>query len=121
MIMPLARVRMITIALYFCVNEDLAADETQNSTLHQALAFLYPEGVPANFQSQRAALVQKPAQPHRRLGSYNGGHSTSHDPDLRERLTQLVKTLDVEVFDRKVASAQRKVKCGDTGRNEDGA
>ena len=94
--------------------EELAAEVTQNSTLHQALAFLYPEGVPANIQSQRAALVQKPAKIHRRLGSYDGGHSTSHDPGLRERLTQLVKTLDAEVFDHKVASTQRKIKCGDT-------
>jgi hypothetical protein len=44
--------------------------------------------------------------------AYHGGHATSHDPDLRQRLTRLVTELDRDVFDGRISSTDKLIGCG---------
>ena len=48
----------------------------------------------------------------RRLGGYEGGHATSHDPELRQRLRQIIESLDHTLFGHLIATAQSKLNCG---------
>jgi hypothetical protein len=44
--------------------------------------------------------------------AYHGGHATSHDPELRQRLVRLVKELDRDVFDRRITAIDKLIGCG---------
>lgn len=47
--------------------------------------------------------------------SYEGGHATDHDPELRARLREIVYRLDAEVFDNTVAKSNAVFGCGKPG------
>ena len=40
-----------------------------------------------------------------------GGHATSHDPELRQRLRQLIEQFDTQIFGGRIADAQSKLNC----------
>lgn len=83
--------------------EDLASDDSaaKAAAQGQMLDFLY------NTTDARAALLDGG---HRRA-AYEGGHATSHDPALRERLIGVIQRLDEEHYKGDIAWLNETMPC----------
>lgn len=103
--------------LFLCY-EDL--ERSPNATKAQVLDFLYPGDPPSRRRRQRndfgstwesisGGRRQRKSQ---RYLQYEGGHATSHDPELRQRLRASIETIDTNLFGNRVALAQAKLNCG---------
>lgn len=73
----------------------------EEASFYRMMDFLYPGGHD----------YELPIRPPK--GEYSGSHSTSHDPELRDRLLLLVKRLDDEIFGGVLADMQAAFRCGE--------
>lgn len=90
--------------LFVCFDE-LSHLATQAKTLQSMRQWLYPyKKSDKSFKNNTS--MQKP-----QTGNYQGGHSTSKDPNLRIRLLNLIATLDQQVFQNRVAEATALLGC----------
>ena len=96
--------------------EDLASKSTSSSTMEQIIAFLMNYETINNVKSSvrhsesdtgrnQAAYAGKNSQ------KYEGGHSTSHDPNLRQRLLRTVEQIDREFYNNDIAWLASALPC----------
>ena len=78
--------------------QELSQPDTQTVTFQHIVDWLYPGG---------HAFPMPPEMDH----EYSGGHSTSKDSTVRERLYNIVKAYDVKLFNRTLASTNKLFGC----------
>lgn len=115
------RARMEKKSMFICF-EDWMNSSRRDELYNQALQFLYPGG-----GSDRARWTKKiygsnntsdnnPTTPTEATTAavveYDGGHSTDHNPELRDRLVKLIRQLDAEVFNFTVEKSNDVFGCG---------
>ena len=89
--------------LFVCY-EDLAGDPvTQARTVQNLMDWLFP-GAAGSGQTYRV--------PKKMQQEYMGNHSTSRDPELRQRLAAIVQRLDATLFGNRIARADETTGCG---------
>ena len=93
--------------------------ESEQATMQRMLNFLFPTNrnhtsatEPVPRPPDDSLLLRQGGHTRRHL-EYAGGHATSKDPNMRNRLIGIIRRLDADVFAHKVATAQRKVGCGE--------
>ena len=102
--------------LFVCF-DSLSNPQTQAKTLQTMRQWLYPsKSNPQNARTGRreAAVVSaSTTTTPKKAGavSYQGGHATSKDPELRQRLMTLIDELDREFFQGQTAQATQLFGC----------
>jgi hypothetical protein len=98
-------------SLFLCF-EDLMDPFKQEDLFHGIASFLFPglnETKEWELPGAMKASIEKQKETH---AKYEGGHASSHDPILRERLRNLVEQYDREIFNHTVASSNAVFGCG---------
>jgi hypothetical protein len=101
---------------YFVCLEDASDPRYAKDWYDAAMDHLYPGsardggGRYAHPYPQRPVAKAK-GNAHNQHAAYHGSHATSHDPDLRQRLTRLVSELDRDVFDGRIAAVDAMIGC----------
>jgi hypothetical protein len=116
---PAVQERADNKTLFVCFRE-LSDPQTQDRTLQRMKQWLYPgSSAYSSYESdvatttQRALTIQQQPKPSKESSSsYQGGHSTSKDPLVRQRLLALIAKLDHEVFQDRAAKATFLFGCG---------
>jgi hypothetical protein len=105
---------------YFVCLEDASDPRYEKDWYDAAMDHLYPGSAVDGggryahpFPKRAVAKAKGNAQ--NQHAAYHGSHATSHDPDLRERLTRLVSELDRDVFDHRIAAVDAMIGCAGSG------
>jgi hypothetical protein len=105
---------------YFVCLEDASDPRYQKDWYDAAMDHLYPGSAVDGGGRYAHPFPQRPVakakgNAHNQHAAYHGSHATSHDPDLRQRLTQLVSELDRDVFDGRVSAVDAMIGCAGSG------
>jgi hypothetical protein len=89
-----------TKVMFVCM-EDYSNPEKQKVIFYETMEWLYPGRKGRDFQYKQANGA--------------GNHASSHDPDVRQRLLDLIHKLDDEVFDHIISEHDALIPCGKDG------
>ena len=103
----------------FCF-EDLVTSQTKSSTVDALIGFLTD-----NMTTTSATMIKdnddsissaadeedEVSNQKSREGKYDGGHATSHDPTLRQRLFKIIEQIDREYYNNDIAWLHSIVPC----------
>jgi len=82
--------------------EDLSSADKDLDTINEALNFWF-DGDMGSVKPWNGKLPG-----HK---DYSGGHSTSHDPELRQRLVDVIKILDAKHYNNEIAWVDSVLPC----------
>ncbi|GKY91400.1 hypothetical protein MPSEU_000112300 [Mayamaea pseudoterrestris] len=102
--------------LFVCFDE-LSSLQTQGDTLRRMRHWLFPSRNVTSTSERRKVVDNAVKQPESAATtkSYQGGHATSKDPELRQRLLELIAKLDRDVFQSRSAEATALFGCDKKG------
>jgi len=102
--------------LFVCF-EDASNPDTEGATFDKMMDFLYPgDSSTGNNSTTTSPKFKMPiavsSSTSAATSSYEGPHATSHDPELRQQLFEIVQSLDRRVFNGTLKRMNDVFRCG---------